>query len=131
MRQSCERRADAPDLEEVTHANAMRRILRSWLAVGFRRHKGRGLFDCGSLSRTRLDIRAGVRPPSICSLNRIQLPIVRRNYAHRRLARLGSCTSWSPTGRRMWGCYQADRLLSELAVFVSGKRRLSCDSETG
>ena len=75
--------------------------------MGFRRHKGRGLFDCGSLSRTRLDIRAGVRPPSICSLNRIQLPIVRRNYAHRRLARLGSCTSWSPTGRRMWGCYQA------------------------
>jgi hypothetical protein len=62
MRQSCERRADAPDLEEVSHANAMRRILRSWLAMGFRRHKGRGLFDCGSLSRTRLDIRAGVRP---------------------------------------------------------------------
>jgi hypothetical protein len=30
--------------------------------MGFRRHKGRGLFDCGSLSRTRLDIRAGVRP---------------------------------------------------------------------
>jgi hypothetical protein len=62
MRQSCERGADAPDLEEVSHANAMRRILRSWLAMGFRRHKGRGLFDCGSLSRTRLDIRAGVRP---------------------------------------------------------------------
>ena len=27
-----------------------------------RRHNSRGLFDCGSLSRTRLDIRAGVRP---------------------------------------------------------------------
>jgi hypothetical protein len=40
----------------------MRRILRSWLAMGFRRHKGRDLFDCGSLSRTRLDLRAGVRP---------------------------------------------------------------------
>jgi hypothetical protein len=62
MRQSYERRADAPGLEEVSHANAMRRILRSWLAMGFRRHKGRDLFDCGSLSRTRLDIRAGVRP---------------------------------------------------------------------
>jgi hypothetical protein len=62
MRQSYERRADAPDLEEVSHANAMRRILRSWLAMGFRRHKGRDLVDCGSLSRTRLDIRAGVRP---------------------------------------------------------------------
>ena len=57
MRQSYERRADAP---EVSHA--MRGILRSWLAMGFRRHKGRGLFDCRSLSRTRLDIRAGVRP---------------------------------------------------------------------
>ena len=27
MRQSCERRADALDLEELSHANAMRRIL--------------------------------------------------------------------------------------------------------
>jgi len=29
---------------------------------GFRRHKGLGLFDCGPLGGTCLDIRAGVRP---------------------------------------------------------------------
>jgi len=30
--------------------------------MGFRRHKDRGLFDCGTLGLTRLDIRAGVKP---------------------------------------------------------------------
>ena len=40
----------------------MRRIPRPRLAVGFRRHKGLGLFDCGPLARTRLDKRADVRP---------------------------------------------------------------------
>ena len=62
MRQSCERRADALDLEELSHANAMRRIQCSGLAMGFRRHKGRGLFDCVPLAGARLDVRAGVRP---------------------------------------------------------------------
>src|SRR3989440_11662800 len=30
--------------------------------MGFRRHKGRGLFDCVPLAGARLDVRAGVRP---------------------------------------------------------------------
>jgi len=40
----------------------MRRIPHPWLAVGFRRHKGVDLFDCGPVARTRLGKCAGVRP---------------------------------------------------------------------
>jgi hypothetical protein len=53
--------ADASE-RRVSHANAMRRIPRPWLAMGFRRDKGVDLFDCGPVARTRLGKRAGVRP---------------------------------------------------------------------
>jgi hypothetical protein len=46
----------------VSHANAMRRISRPWLAMGFRCHEGFALLDGGPLARIRVGNRAGVRP---------------------------------------------------------------------
>jgi hypothetical protein len=62
------------DLEaRVSHANAMRRVPRPCLAMGFRRHKGLGLFDCGPRAHTRLGKRAGVRPRSAVPMPRESL----------------------------------------------------------